>query len=179
MTIAVELPFHVYGYVDKKFLSGGLAQGLEPAVWFGVTVPKNRAIGLTVLLECGAQYRQLPSHAWAFNDRAAQWTLKESQSWDCFGEDAQVLEYKYLRELPVRVIPARIEGHYLFTLEFDNDGFSRNPAQSKSMHALELKNGRLTWQPNNAVIWSESSFTVKDAPVSWIRRQSEVWGVEE
>src|SRR5690606_15953365 len=69
-TLALSLPYHVYGVVDCRFVSGGERDGWIPAVWFGVTLPRNRALGLTVLLDNGAQYRELPSHAWAFTAEA-------------------------------------------------------------------------------------------------------------
>ena len=179
MTLAVDLPCHVYGYVDRRMLSAGQRDGWEPAVWFGITVPRNRAIGLSVLLENGALYRCLPPHAWAFRVDAGSWEVAQAQAWDCFGGAAQVLEYAYLRELTVQVIRTQDRGSYLFTLEFGEDGFSRYPAQSKCLHAIELEHGRLTWQPNDRVVFHDASFTVAGADVSWLRRQTTVWGVED
>src|SRR5690606_32067301 len=102
--IAVDLPVHLYGYVDRAYLSQHTERGWEPAIWFGITVPRNRAIGLTVLLECGAQYRELPSHAWAFDPDAPAWTLEAAQAWDCFGGTAQIVRYTYLQDLSARLI---------------------------------------------------------------------------
>lgn len=177
-TLAANLPYHVYGYVDKAHLSDGAVLGWEPAVWFGVTLPTNRALGLTVLLENGAVYRELPPHAWAFTPSAPPWTIGQAQAWDCFGGSAQLLEYAYLRELAVRVEATGDTGTYLCTLEFGDNGFSRYPPQSKCLHLVELDHGRLTLQPNNHLRWSEASFTHLDKPVDWLRRQSTVWGAE-
>ncbi|MGH9238761.1 MAG: hypothetical protein ACRD3G_12050 [Vicinamibacterales bacterium] len=132
---------------------------------------------MTVLLENGAQYRELPSHAWTFRDDPSKWKLKDAQAWDCFGGTAQLLEHKYLSDITVRV--GSLLGSYLFTLEWGNNGFSKFPAQSKSMHAIQLRNGRLTWQPNDRLRWKDPSFTKDGADTSWLRRQTEVWGVEE
>ncbi len=179
MTLAVDLPFHVYGFVERKFANDGTDAGFEPAVLFGFTVPRNRSVGLNVLLANGACYRNLPPHAWAFNvDAQPAWPIESAQAWDCFGGTAQVLEYAYLRELPVRLRQGGYPGFYLFTLEFGEDGFSRYPAQSKCLHAIELENGRLTLQPNDRIVWHETSFTNKDGDTSWLRRQSEVYGSE-
>jgi hypothetical protein len=178
VTHAINLPFHIYGCVERSFLSNGERDGYEPAVWFGLTLPANRAVGLTVLLECGAIYRCVPPHVWAFREDAPPWSLQEAQEWDCFGGDAQAIEYSYLRELPTRTHPDDLPGSYLFTLEFANDGFSRYPAQSKALHALELDTGRLTLLPGNRVVFCESSFTRHDAPPTWLRRDTQVWGTE-
>jgi hypothetical protein len=178
VTLALSLPFHVYGYVDKAFLSGDLKQGWEAAIWFGVTLPRNRAIGLTVLLENGAQYRELPSHAWAFANVAPKWTLKDAEAWDCFGGAAQLIEYSYLTDVQVQTSIRGLIGNYLFTLEWGDNGFSKFPPQSKTLHALQLRNQRLTWQPNDRLRWHDPSFT-KGSDITWLRRQTEVWGVEE
>lgn len=159
-TLALDLPHHVYGFVDRHFLSAGERDGWEPAVWFGLTCPRNRAFGLSVLLECGAVYRELPPHAFAFIDPPSTWDIHAAQAWDCFGGSAQVLEYSYLREFPVMVLQGGRIGSYLFTVEFGEDGFSRYPGQAKCLHAVELDNGRLTFQP------------------TWLRRNTEAWGVE-
>jgi hypothetical protein len=176
VTIAVALPRHVYGYVDRRFLSAGERDGWEPAVWFGVTLPRNRALGLTVLTEGGGCYRELPSHAWAFAPDAPAWTLTQAQAWDCFGGTIQLLSYPYLQELTVETPHG--SGLYLWTLEFDENGFSREPSQAKCLHAVHLDTGRLTWQPNNALVWTEASFTVPHADRSWLRRQTEAWYAE-
>lgn len=178
MTLAVDLPWHTYGFVERGVLSAGQRDGWEPCVWFGLTCPRNRAFGLSVLLECGAVYRELPPHAFAFREAAPAWTIQQAQAWDCFGGTAQALEYRYLREFPVKVIRSALPGSYLFTVEFGEDGFSRYPGQAKCLHAIELDNGRLTFQPNDRVIWHDSSFTQPGEVPQWLRRQSEVWGVE-
>jgi len=175
--MAVDLPFHLYGYVDRAFLSNGEQEGWEPAVWFGLTAPANRAFGLTVLLECGAVYRHVPPHAWAFTTDSPKWTLKEAQAWDSFGRDTSAIEYRYLRELEVTIIRTGLMGIYRFTIEFDEDGFSREPTQSKCLHAIQLDNGRLTFQPNDRLLWKEASFTKSNVP-KWLRRQTQIYWSE-
>lgn len=200
MIIACNLPYHVYGYVDKSFLSQAKEKGWEKAIWFAVTLPPNRAVGLTVLLQNGAVYRQLPPHAWAFEPAiqcacnpvqpeclkyVESWTIQQAQAWDCFGGDAQVIEYQYLRGLTVEALclghisPVKREkGSYLFTIEFENDGFSRYPAQSKCLHCISLENGRLTLQPNDHLLWTEHSFTDHSLSTNYLRRQENVYDVE-
>ena len=79
-TYALDLPYHIYGYVDKQFLTNFHETGTEPAVWFGLLTPANRALGLTVMLECGAVYRGLPPHAWMFSPGAPEVGLDECQA---------------------------------------------------------------------------------------------------
>lgn len=132
---------------------------------------------LNVLLECGALYRELPPHAWAFRPDAPVLTLGRCQAWDCFGGTAQAIEYAYLRELPVQMIADKAKGGYLFTVEWGDNGFSRYPEQSKALHALSMYGG-VTFQPGNAFTVHESSFTANDGDCSWLRRQRHVWGAE-
>jgi hypothetical protein len=180
VTIACNLPFHVYGYVDKRFLSQHEVSGWEEAVWFAITTSRNRAAGLTVLLENGAVYRQLPPHAFAFStDAVPEWSLRNACAWDCFGGDVQVIEYTYLTDLTVELLPTGPKGSYLFTIEFDNDGFSKYPAQSKCLHCIRTDNGRLTMQPNNYLRWTEMSFTDHSLPLNYLRRQQIVYGTED
>lgn len=176
-TYALDLPYHIYGYVDKQFLTNFHETGTEPAVWFGLLTPANRALGLTVMLECGAVYRGLPPHAWMFSPGAPEVGIDECQAWDCFGGAAQLIEYQYLRELPVKILENEKQGSYLFTLEWAEDGFSRYPGQTKCFHAIELDEGTLTFQPNNHLLWHESSFTRPQVP-TWLRRSPVVYGVE-
>lgn len=191
MTIACNLPYHVYCHVGKTFLSGYEESGWERAVWFGITLPPNRAVGLSVLLENGAMYRQLPPHSLHFDPEMplvatsavgldSTWTIQQAQAWDCFGGDAQVIEYDYLRHLQVSTnkVGRVLGGHYLFTIEFQNDGFSREPTQSKCFHCIELENGRLTLRPNDHLLWTEKSFTDHTLPTDYLRRQTNVYGVE-
>jgi hypothetical protein len=177
--IAVNLPMHQYGFVRRSFLSNHERFGFEPAVWFGLTCPANRAFGLTVLLQCGGLYRELPPHAFAFSETSPAGTIEQSQAWDCFGGDVQAIEYAYLRELPVTLVSNKARGQYLFSVEFADNGFSRYPAQSKTLHALRLDDGRLTFQPGNFFTVYDSSFTDLHGDCSWLRRQTEAWGVED
>lgn len=180
MTLAVNLPFHVYGFVRRGFLSAGERDGWEPAIWYGMTLPRNRAVGLNVMLQSGsALYRELPPHAWTFSESVPEWGVTDAQMWDCFGGDAQAIEYDYLRELPVTVSASKERGTYLFSIEFANNGFSRYPAQSKALHAIRLDSGLLTFQAGNHLTFYDSSFTDLDADCSWLKRQTEVWGVED
>lgn len=179
MTLAVNLPNHLYGYVRRSFLSNDECMGWEPAVWFGLTCPKNRAFGLSVLLECGGLYRELPPHAWVFSEPAPKCGIEAAQAYDCFGGNVQAIEYDYLREMPVTVIRSGERGLYVFSVEFADNGFSRHPEQSKALHAIRLDSGALTFQPGNHLTFYDSSFTQLDADCSWLRRQTDVWGVED
>lgn len=185
MTHAANLPFHQYVSVDKKILSGNKAEGWEEAVWFGLISVPHRAWGCTVMLKCGAIYRGLPisalAHAKVGEDQ--HWALGEAQRWDCFGYSFSPIRYDYLRELDCSVwIPKRncwFAGHYVFTAEPYEDGYSLEPSQTKSHHFIALVNGRYACVPGNNIIWKESSFVREGGKPDWLRVQTETWHAEE
>lgn len=180
MIHALNLPTHHYGYVAKSFLTGGAEEGVEPAIWFGLTIEPTQAPLLTTLLECGAIYRQLPPSAWSFTQEPKPWTLEQSTRYNSLGREGVVIEYTTLRDLRTQVIPEKWVGSYLFSLEFYGDAYSRCPEQSKTFHALRLENARLTFQPGHRVLFYDPSFTREARmPPTWLRRQRETWTVDE
>ena len=184
MTHAANLPRHLYVKCDMEFVSDGEKQGLEDAVWFGLTAVPGRAWGCTVMLKCGALYRGLPLHALAHGDIAIMdWDINDAQRWDCFGWNFTTIEYEYLMGLSCKVWIANRKtwevGRYLFTAEPYGDGFSMSPSQTKSHHFIALNNGRITAVPGNNVLWKESSFTTPSEKPNWLRTQSQVWHGEQ
>ena len=186
MTFAANLPRHQYVMVDRQFCSQGKEQGWEQAVWFGLYSVPHRAWGCTVMLKCGALYRGLPLNALAFANGTLQpWTLGDAQRWDCFGWNFTTIEYDYLRELDCQVWLAGrqiwIQGAYLFTAEPYGDAYSMEPSQTKSHHFIELSNWRITCAPGNNVLFTEASFTGKNAVAkpTWLKVQTQTFHAEE
>ena len=77
-------------------------------------------------------------------------------------------------------------GKYLFTVDWahpesnivDTD-HSEIPHEHKCAHILALDDGNYAAQPNNRIIWSIPSFTVKnEVPSDWKVQTSE-WNVED
>lgn len=177
-----EIPRHHYVFVDSGFTHTS-PQGLIPAVWFGLVSYPGRVWGLTVMLESGAVYRNLPPHALSFYDTPApvEWGVKDCQTWDCYGVDWTAIEYSYLSGLgcKVRANGLEYEGEYLFSVAPIGDGFSAYPEQAKEFSFIRLSNGRLTIQPTNHIVFRESSFTGAGlAFPKGLKRQSEIWQVE-
>jgi len=176
-----ELPRHIYCFVDS-FYTHIESKGFLPCVWFGLVSYPGRTWGCTVMLECGAIYRNVPAHAIAFQKFPQEpWSADEAQTWDCYGEQFTTLEYKYLSGLDCKVKCKDIpyEGSYLFTAAPIGDGYSAYPEQAKEFCFIKLKLGRLTVQPTNHVVFRERSFTDNKLEFpSGLRRQTDVWSAE-
>ena len=177
-----ELKRHRYIFVDSKYTHKEDI-GFIPAVWFGLSSLYGRAYGVTVMLESGAIFRNIPPHGISFKRECEKfWQLKDAQLWNCYGNDFTILEYKYLQELQckVRTNGNELFGIYLFTVGPLNDAFSAYPEQSKEFMFIELNNGRLTIQPTNRVIFSELSFTKRELKFpDNLKVQTEIYSVED
>ena len=175
-----ELPRHIYCFADSRFTHTHEI-GFQPCVWFGLVSYTGRAWGCTVMLECGAIYRNLPPHAIAFRENPMEWNVTDAQAWDCYGSSFTTIEYTYLAGLDCKVVSdgEEYEGSYLFTAAPIGDGFSAYPEQAKEFCFVQLDNGRLAIQPTNHIVFRERSFT--DNRLEFprgLKRQDEIWSVE-
>ena len=177
-TASGSLPRHQYVSVSGAFLGYDADEWL-PAVWFGLHSHPGRAWGCTVLLECGAVYRDLPPHALAFCDDPPPWTIKDAQTWDCYGSQFSLHIYDYLDGLDaiVRAADDELAADYLFTAIPVGDAYTHAPAQAKEFMFMRTQHGRLTIQPTNRVLFRDASFTTK---LEWrkLRRSETVYSCE-
>lgn len=164
MTHAAPLPRHLYVHADRSAMSQGQANGFEECMWIGLNAVPHRAWGCTVILSCGAMYRNLPLSALAVDRTGSEqpWSVCDAQRWDCFGWEFTTIAYPALLELDCSVwLPTRrhwMAGSYLFTAEFYGDAYSMEPSQTKAHHFIELANGRIGSYPGNNILWNEPSF---------------------
>ena len=181
------LPRHRYVWIDSAFIYKE-PRGFIPAVWFALASWPGRAWGCTVVLECGACYRNLPPHALAFRpDPAPAWTINAAQKWDCYGWQWHANDYPYLsgqrviarHQDPAGPLTALEQpGDYLFSVAPANDGFSAEPGQNKEFTFIALDNGRLTIQPTDYVLFNDLSFTKPEWPRG-MKRQTEIHSAED
>lgn len=159
-TSSGNLPKHQYVFIDGNFL--GLQDEILPAVWFGLHSKPGRTWGCTVMLECGAVYRNLPPHSIMFSKTAKRiWNINESQLWDCYGDQFSTLIYDYLNGLDAiaYIHGNKVKCTYLFTAIPVNDGFTLHPSQEKEFMFLRTYEDRLSIQPTNRVVFIDKSFT--------------------
>jgi hypothetical protein len=176
------LPRHFYVWVDSALIYKQ-PQGFVPAAWFALSSYPSRAWGLTVMLECGAVYRNLPPHAISFieGDEQEPWSIYQAQRWNCYGYEWHANEYPFLRGLScaAKANNEVVKGQYLFSVAPIGDGYSAAPDQSKEFKFIKCDNGRLTIQPTDRVLFHDDSFT--DRVVQWpsnLKVQNEIWETE-
>ena len=175
-TASASLPHHQYVWVDQSFIREG-GTGYEEAVWFALHSHPNRAWGCTVMLECGAVFRNLPPHALAFSAEPDDWTLPQAQMWDCYGTQFSLLRYTFLTGLQARST-AGILCDYLFTAVPIGDGYSEHPSQSKEFMFMRTKGERLLILPTNKLRFIDKSFTVEGERPR-LKLSDTVWSCEE
>jgi hypothetical protein len=176
-----NIPHHQYLFVDSRFITNDETTTWLPAVWFGLVSIPGRMWGLNVMLECGAMYRNVPPHAVAFENPPEMegWEEDDAQRWDCYGMAFSAFEYTYLRCLDCvcRCDDMLHEGAYLFTAAPIDDGFSRDPSQSKEFMFVRLYNGRLTIQPTDKLLFNDKSFTRPEWPTN-LKRNDRIYSCE-
>ena len=143
----------------------------EPAYAFGVRSVQCKAIGFHVGLDNGAVFWNLPIHALVHKTDAPNIPLDFLELWDCFGPNFSVTQFTFLKELRCDVIlkdRSVVQGVYMFTIDWSSTDpgevdvtFSEIPQEHKCAHIIKLDNGLYAAQPNNRILWRQSSFIVK------------------
>jgi len=174
-----NIPTHIYCLVDSSFIRKDVSKGVfEPCVWFALHSKPGHAWGCHMMLECGAVYRGVPPHALSFSRMPElAWGLKDSQIWDCYGDQFSVIRYTYLDGQRAELRKSGLFGRYLFTVVPMNDGFTMEASQSKEFMFIQLDNGRLSIMPTNEVRFHDKSYTAGDWPDN-IKLNSNIWRVE-
>jgi hypothetical protein len=143
----------------------------ENAYAFGVRSVQCRALGFHVALDNGAVFWNLPIHALVHRPVAPHIPLDFLELWDCFGPNISVTQFTFLKELRCDVLlkdRTTAQGVYMFTIDWSATDpgeidvtFSEVPSEHKCAHLIRLDNGLFAAQPNNRVLWRQSSFVVK------------------
>ena len=165
---------------------------VEDCIIFGLASIAGRALLFHAIMENGAIFYRLPIHAFLQRgykiDEVPRARLDELELWNCFSYYPAVTTFDILGGQSGKYLGKDkkwYKGHYLFTIDFahpesnivDTD-HSEIPHEHKCAHILALENGNYAAQPNNRVIWSIPSFTVKDEiPYDW-KTQTYDWTVE-
>ena len=158
-------------YVRKEFLydhERGHGE-FTPGIWVSVKSVEAKALYFeTLLTDYGALYDKLPISAFVWKtDHGDLLPLDVLQLWDCFDYDITVIQKPLLSRCEFFGKDKRMHpGEYCFTIDtchrdtsILDTNFSEHDPEHKSFNVIKLDNGQFAAQPNNRVIWRDSSLT--------------------
>jgi len=166
---------------------------VEDCIIFGLASISGTPILFHALMENGAIFYRLPISAFiqrSFDiSQVPRMRLDELVLWNSFSYYPSVTTFDLLASQPGKYMGKDkkwYHGTYLFTVDWAHPEsnivdteHSEIPHEHKCAHIMALENGNYAAQPNNRLIWSIPSFTVKDeVPFDWKVQTSE-WNVED
>jgi hypothetical protein len=156
-------------YVRKEYLYD-LEKGhgeYTPGIWVSVKSVQGKALYFeTLLTEYGALYDKLPISAFVWKtENHGDLPLDNLQLWDCFDYNITVMKKSLLSRCKYFGKDKQMhEGSYLFTIDTCHSetstldtGYSEHDPEHKSFNIIKLDNGQFAAQPNNRVLWQDSS----------------------
>ena len=166
---------------------------VEDCLIFGMASITGSAILFHAVMENGAVFYRLPISAFIQRGfdvkKVPRMRLDELELWNCFSYYPAITTYDILSGQSGKYIGKNKKwyyGNYLFTIDWshpegnivDTD-HSEIPHEHKCAHILALENGNYAAQPNNRLIWSIPSFTVRDEIPFDRKVQTSEWNVED
>jgi hypothetical protein len=184
----------LYSQIRREYLydlSGHVGEA-EDCVIFGIASISGRAILFHAIMENGAVFYRLPISAFIQRGfdvkKVPRPRLDELELWNCFSYYPAITTFDILASQTGKYIGKDKKWHagaYLFTVDWAhpesnivNTEHSEIPHEHKCAHILALNDGNYAAQPNNRLIWSIPSLTVRDEVPDWKVQTSE-WNVED
>lgn len=139
-----------------------------PGMWISVRSVQGKALYFeTLLTEYGALYDKLPLSAFVWKTDHGDLSLDTLQLWDCFDYSITVIQKPILSRCEFFGKDRQMHGgEYMFTIDTChsesstlNTNFSEEDPEHKTFNIIKLDNGQFAAQPNNRVIWRDSSLT--------------------
>ncbi len=139
-----------------------------PGMWISVRSIQGKALYFeTLLTEYGALYDKLPLSAFVWKEEHGDLSLDTLQLWDCFDYDITVIRKPLLSRCQFYGKDKHLhDGEYLFTIDNCHSqsstldiNFAEHDPEHKTFNVIKLDNGQFAAQPNNRVIWQDSSLT--------------------
>lgn len=155
-------------YVRKEYLYD-LEYGhgeYTPGIWISVKSVQGKALYFeTLLTDYGALYDKLPISAFAWKTDHEDLPLDNLQLWDCFDYNITVVKKPLLSRCSYFGKDKKMhDGEYMFTIDSCHSesstldtNFSEHDPEHKSFNIIKLDNGQFAAQPNNRIIWRDSS----------------------
>ena len=163
-------------YVRKEYLYD-LQKGhgeFTPGIWVSVKSVTGKALYFETLLpEYGALYDKLPLSAFVWKTEHSDLPLDVLQLWDCFDYHITVIKKPLLSRCEFFGKDRQMHpGEYSFTIDTCHENhnlidtnFSEYDPEHKSFNIIKLDNGQFAAQPNNRVIWKDSSLILENVKI--------------
>jgi|TARA_B100001094_G_scaffold142943_1_gene138530 hypothetical protein len=160
-------------FVKKEYLYD-LEKGhgeLVPGVWVSCKSVMGKALYFeTLLTDYGALFDKLPISAFVWKrdiQQEEQLPLDVLQLWDCFDYNITVIRKPILSRCEFYAKDRKMyPGVYMFTIDNCHSehstidiNYSEHDPEHKSFNIIQLDNGQFAAQPNNRIIWHDSSLT--------------------
>ena len=186
----------MYSQIRREYLydlSGHVGEA-EDCVIFGMASISGSAILFHAIMENGAVFYRLPISAFIQRGfdvkKVPRMRLDELELWNCFSYYPAISSFDFLLGQSGKYIGKDKkwhQGHYLFTVDWAHPEsnivdteHSEIPHEHKCAHIIALNDGNYAAQPNNRIIWSIPSFTVRDeVPFDWKVQTRVTWNVED
>jgi len=175
MSRHANLPYHLYVYVDNKYL--GLETGYTQGIWHGVYARSGEVLLSHILLETGAHWTGIPLHAIRHIEGGSNKKSGEIQPWGNMGTDIDVFFLKHLEGLEIEYFSQKLKGTATGIVVDWYDGFTKHPEQHKPLHLIAMNDGNYYLLPNNFLRWFDPSFVEESkwSECKGYRRGSQVW----
>ncbi len=140
----------------------------DPCIAFALQSISGKILTFHIMTDYGMLRSRVPISEIFLKPPGCDIPYHYKQLWDCFGEKAEVISYKYLREKRCQVIlkdKKLIWATYMFTVDWYDNPYSEEPTDYKCGHILAADDGYLLCQPNNRIYWKDSNFICRDFPI--------------
>jgi hypothetical protein len=148
-------------------MAGPKGQYLK-AIAFAVWCRRGRMLGFQVMFtgkdqdgneanSGGAMFSQIPIEALVWKPCEMP-PARHVAPWDVFSETFTVVTLELIHRSRAFVLPERLPGRYLFTVDYTRSDLADNPEQHKQHHVLMMGGGWFAVMPNNRLLVSDPAF---------------------
>ena len=175
-----NLPWHIYVWVNNKYLGPKMPEGYTYGLWHGIHSREGQIPMAHVLLESGAHWSGLPLHAMSNFHGPEEWEEKPWRDlcpWSAMGPDIQAWGSEYLEGLEVECFRNGWKGIHTGIIIDWEKGFNRYPQEHKPLNLISLEDGQFALQPNNYCKFRDDHFIKEEyfEQTKNYRRGEEVW----
>ena len=77
--------------------------------------------------------------------------------WDCLSDTFSIVTLELLSEMKAHVLPSRLPGRYIFTIQYGRSDLADDPTQHKQHHLCRLDAGWFGCFPNNRLLLDDGA----------------------